>query len=128
MTDESDIKLLLTVADRFQIDHLGLVLAPDFSVPGGNWSNQTHTLTIETPEGDRFDAESVFGLSHFNIRDPEVSIDRRWRVTVRLPQILKEQVPIGCKVFASPSLVDILGNQNQEAEHGEGGKASPATS
>lgn len=115
MTLAPDIKLLLAVADRFQIDHFGLVLAPDFSVPGGNWSEQTHTVTIETPDGDRFVTESVFGLSHFNIRDPEVSIDRRWRVTIRLPQLLKEQVPIGCKVFASSSLVDILKNQNQEA-------------
>lgn len=82
MTVEPDIKLLFTVADRFQIDHLGLVLASDFSVPGGNWSDQTHAVTIETPDGDCFVAEAVFGLSHFNIRDPEASIDRRWRPRV----------------------------------------------
>jgi hypothetical protein len=112
MATETEFKLLLIVADRFQIDHLGLVLAPDFSVPGGSWADQTHSVMIETPEGGRFDAEAVFGLSHFNIRDPNVSIDRRWRVTVRIPQVLKEQVPIGSKMYASPHLVATLRNED----------------
>ena len=110
MTTETNFELLLTVADRFQIDHIGLVLAPNFSVPGGNWGDQTYAVIIETPEGDRFDAEAVFALSHLNIRDPEVTIDQRWRVTVRMPEILKDQVPIGSKVYAPPHLVATLKN------------------
>jgi len=116
MTAETDIELLLAVVDRFQIDNLGLVLAPDFSVPGGNWSDQTHTVTVESPDGDHFNAEAVFGLSHFNIRDPEVPIDRRWRVTVTMPHTHKDQIPIGSKVFASRHLVAILRKKPAEQD------------
>ena len=105
---ETDRELLMTIEDLFQIEHLGLVVVPDFSVPDGKWSDQTHMVTIEPPSGERFDTEAVFGLSHFNIRDPEVSIDRRWRVTVRMPEMLKEQIPIGSKVFTSAEIVATL--------------------
>ncbi len=57
MTHDPDIDLLLTVVDRFQIEHLGLVLAPDFSVPDGKWSDQTHPITVEAPDGHRVEAE-----------------------------------------------------------------------
>lgn len=104
----SEAEHLMTITDRFQIEHLGLVLAPDFSVPDGKWSDQTHRITLESPDGHRFEVDAVFGLSHFNIRDPDVSLDRRWRVTVRMPESLKEQIPVGTKVFASRELVAIL--------------------
>ena len=108
MNSNSDIDLLLTVVDRFQIEHLGLVLAPDFSVPDGRWSEQTHTVIVEVPDGQRFEAKARFGLSHFNIRDPEVSMDRRWRVTVTIPEARKEQIPIGSRVFTGSSVVAAL--------------------
>jgi hypothetical protein len=108
MNPESDIDLLLTVVDRFQIEHLGLVLAPDFSVPDGRWCEQTHPVIVEVPDGRRFETHARLGLSHFNIRDPEVSMDRRWRVTVTLPEACKEQIPIGSRVLAEASLVATL--------------------
>ena len=108
MNSDSDNDLLLTVVDRFQIEHLGLVLAPDFSVPDGRWSEQSHQVIVEAPDGRRFETEARLGLSHFNIRDPEVSIDRRWRVTVTMPEARKEQVPIGSRVFADTSVVAAL--------------------
>ena len=107
-TMKSEVDYLLTVEDRFQIEHLGLVLAPSFSVPDGKWSDQTHSVTVEVPDGPPFRAQARFGLSHFNIRDPEVSIDQRWRVKVTMPEIRKEQVPIGSKVFAEATVVSTL--------------------
>jgi hypothetical protein len=113
MTTEADMQLLMTISDRFQLVRLGVVLTPDFSVPEGNWIEQTHSVTIETPSGERFNSEAVFGLSHFNIRDPQVPIDRRWRVTVRLPQEQKEQIPIGSRVYAPSGLVAVLHKKSQ---------------
>ena len=113
MHSDSDIDLLLTVVDRFQIKHLGLVLAPDFSVPNGRWSEQSHSVIVEVPDGQRFEAKARFGLSHFNIRDPEVSMDRRWRVTVTMPEARKEQVPIGSRVFTESTVVAALHPKNK---------------
>ncbi len=113
MSTDQTLQLLLTVEDRFQIEQLGLILAPDFSVPNGAWSDQTDAVTVESSDGKRFTTEALFGLTHFNIRDPEVSIDRRWRVTVTLPSAQRDQVSVGSRVFASPELVASLHKQNQ---------------
>lgn len=107
-TMNSEVECLMTVDDRFQIEHLGLVLTPDFPVPEGKWSDQTHAVVVEVPDGQRFRTQARFGLTHFTHRDPEVSIDRRWRVTVTMPGIRKEQVPIGSKVFAEATVVSRL--------------------
>ena len=113
MNSDSDNELLLTVVDRFQIEPLGLVLAPDFPVPDGRWSEQTHPVIVEAPDGRRFETKARLGLSHFNIRDPEVPMDRRWRVTVTMPEARKGQVPIGSRVFAEASVVAALHPRTQ---------------
>ena len=83
-------KLLCEVEERFQITGRGLVIAPDFSVPSkGAWKNFTAKIVIETNGGERKKFEANFWLSHFNIRDPNVPIDKRWRVVLNLPKAKK---------------------------------------
>ena len=94
---------LFTVQERFQISW-GLTLVPDFPVPGGRWRNREELVLVVTPEGQEVEAPAQFNMVHFNIRDPEASIDRRWRVVVSLPSGQKEQIPIGSKVFVSPEV------------------------
>jgi hypothetical protein len=92
---------LLTVHERFQLSAWGLTVVPDFSVPTGRWRNLEELVLVVTPEGQEFEALAQFNMVHFNIRDPEASLDRRWCIVVTLPSVQKEQVPIGSKVFVS---------------------------
>jgi len=99
---------LLTVDDAFMIDQLGLVVAPDLSVPNNEWEPSNETVTILRPDGTEFDAVAQFNHSHFNIPDPSVSIDRRWRVTICILNVGKDEVPIGSKLFVRKELVSQL--------------------
>ena len=98
---------LLTITDRFQIGG-SVILRPDFSVPGGRWSARTESVRIVTPDGQDFETPATFSLSHFNISDPTVSIDQRWRVTIMLPDKLSSDVPVGSKLFVSHEIRDEL--------------------
>jgi hypothetical protein len=90
-----DLVELLTVADRFQLSS-GLVVVPDFSLPKG-WKARSETVAIVTPEGESRKILACLMATHFNIPDPTVSADRRWRLVVSLPTMTKEEVPIGTK-------------------------------
>jgi hypothetical protein len=104
---------LLTVEDTFQIGGFGLVLGPNFSVPNGRWAECSGPALVVRPNGERLEVTARFGLSHFNISDPTVSIDRRWRVVVSLPDCTKDQVPIGTKILVSQEVRDaILGTKS----------------
>ena len=92
---------LLNVEERFQITNAGLVLVPDFSVPNGCWKNFSETVVVVRPDGQTLETLAQFNMSHFNIPDPSVQIDERWRVVVWLPNAKKEEVPIGSKVLVS---------------------------
>ena len=93
---------LLIVEDHFLLTSVGLVVAPDLSVPRtGNWSDIVTKARVQDPGGEELEHEVKFGLVHFNIRDPEVSIDKRWRVVISFPNATKEQIPIGSKIFVS---------------------------
>lgn len=98
-------KLLCEIEESFQITDRGLILAPDFSVPSkgrkGAWKNFTTNIEIENEDGERKKFEANFWLSHFNIRDPNVSIDKRWRIVLNLPKAKKEEVPIRGKIYVS---------------------------
>jgi hypothetical protein len=98
---------LLTVEDSFQISGRGVVVIPDFSVPDG-WKNRTETITVARPDGRQFEATAQFSMSHFHIPDQQVSIDRRWRVVVLLPQRTKEEVPAGSRIMVSPDTRDAI--------------------
>ncbi|UUO04316.1 hypothetical protein M4951_13025 [Blastopirellula sp. J2-11] len=103
---------LLTVDDVFMIDRLGLIVAPDFSVPNHDWKPSKETVTIQRPDGTEFEAVAQFNHSHFNIPDPSVPLDRRWRVTISILNIAKEEVPIGSKLFVCNELANqLLDNQ-----------------
>jgi hypothetical protein len=104
---------LLTVEDTSQIGGFGLVLRPDFSVPNGRWAERSGPALVVRPDGERLEVTARFGLSHFNISDPTVSIDRRWRVVLSLPNCTKEQVPVGSKILVSQEVRDaILGTKS----------------
>ena len=98
---------LLTVKDSFQLSGIGLTFMPDFSVPR-NWQNVVERIVIETPDGRQFEAVAQFNMTHFNIKDPEASVDRRWRVLVTLPNTPKDQVPLGSRLLVSPEIRNAL--------------------
>ena len=98
----------LKVEQHFDIANLGLVLIPDFSVPEGGWKATSEPILVKKPNGEKVEAEAAFNLAHFNIRDPEVPVDRRWRVTVAIKERTKEDVPIGSRLFAEESFVQKL--------------------
>ncbi len=98
---------LLTVEDSFQISGRGVVVVPDFSVPDG-WKNRTATVVVEKPDGQQYDATAQFSISHFNIADPKVSIDMRWRVTVLLQDWNEEDLPAGSRIIVSREIRDAI--------------------
>src|SRR5262245_36148282 len=94
---------LLTVEDSFLIKGRGVVVVPDFSVPDG-WKNRTEMVVVEKPDGRRYDTTANLNMAHFNISDPGAPIDKRWRVVVTLPELKKEEIPIGSRIFVSETI------------------------
>jgi len=96
---------LLTVEDAFPLSNgrgmSMLIITPDFSVPKAGWKERMEAVTIVKPDGGEIEATATISLSHFNIRDPDVSIDRRWRVTILFANRTKEDVPAGSRIFVS---------------------------
>jgi hypothetical protein len=91
---------LLTVTDHFDITGRGLVLLPDFDPPSQrNWENFSAGVVVLTPMGERLELKADFWLIHFNIRDPNVDMNKRWRVSVALPSATKQMVPIGSRLL-----------------------------
>jgi len=99
---------LLNVEERFMIDRLGLVVMPDFSVPTSDWKPSEENVTIRCPDGREFDAVATFNHTHINIPDPAVPMDRRWRVTICILNIAKEDVPIGSTLLVRKELANQL--------------------
>jgi hypothetical protein len=98
---------LLTVIDRFQLTGIGLTVMPDFPVPK-RWNNRVEQVIVATPDGRQFEAVAQFNLTHFNIKDPQASVGRGWRILVTLPTTLKDQVPLGSRFFVGPEVRDAL--------------------
>jgi hypothetical protein len=90
---------LFVVEDTFQIQGQGLVVTPDFSVPDRAWKDGARQVRIVKPDGEQFDADARFYTWHFNIRDPEVPVDRRLRVVVSFPALTKDQLPVGSRIL-----------------------------
>lgn len=95
------------------IKGLGFFVVPDFSVPRNDWKPYQENVTILSPDGTEFKSVAKFHLWHFNLPNPSVAMDRRWRVTICLLNIAKEDVPVGCQqlvrqVFAFPLLREQL--------------------
>jgi hypothetical protein len=98
---------LLTVEDSFQITGRGVIVIPDFSVPNG-WKNRTESVTVAKPDGLELEAKAQFNMAHFNIPDPQVSIDRRWRIVVMLVDRSKDEVPVGSRILVSPEVREAI--------------------
>ena len=92
---------LLTVEDCFQSKRIGLVLVPDFALPSGPWKNFSDVVIVLRPDGFEFEETADFNLGRFNIHDPNVSIEERWRIVVSLPNGKKKDVPVGSKILVS---------------------------
>jgi len=99
---------LLTVADTFQLSHVGLTLMPDFAVPNGTWKSRSAPVVVITPDGQELETTAQFNMTHFNIPDPSVSVEKRWRVVISIPTLHKQQVPIGSRVMVSSEVKNAL--------------------
>ena len=97
---------LLTVEASFTLSEWGIVLVPDFPVPDG-WKDRTETVTVVQPNGEKYDATIRLSKAHFNIPDPRVSLEKRWRVVARLPN-WKKEVPVGSKILVSQEVRDAI--------------------
>jgi len=85
-----------------------LIVHPDLSVPPHGWKERAETVRILRPDGRECEALAQISLSHFNIRDPKASIDRRWRVTVSFRSLTKDDVPDGSQILVSHETRDAL--------------------
>ncbi|MBU2983986.1 hypothetical protein KO528_01365 [Saccharophagus degradans] len=95
---------LMQIEDTFLIKSIGLVLAPSFDLPPeGKWVNISEVVTIKTPDGNEVCADALFSVAHLNIKDPSVSVNQRWPILLSLRGIKQEAVPVGSKVYVSPS-------------------------
>jgi hypothetical protein len=96
------VRKLIKVQDHFQLSGVGLTVHPDFSVPeNGKWIDFTSKAKVITTDGKESFYKVHVGTWHFNISDPKVDIDKRWRVVLSFPDGDKEQIPIGSEIFVS---------------------------
>jgi hypothetical protein len=102
---------LLTVEAAVHLKSFAVVVVPDFSEPRG-WKNRSETVLVTKPDGQQYETTAQFHTAHFNIAiDPADvwgSMDRRWRVVVRLPDAREEDLPVGSKIMVSCELRDLL--------------------
>ena len=104
---------LMKIEDTFLIESIGLVLAPSFELPPKcTWVNINETVVLETPKGIKISAEALFSVAHMNIKDPTVSVSKRWPIIVSLKNISKECVPIGSIVYVSHSTKQAVAGEN----------------
>jgi hypothetical protein len=106
-----DLVELLTVTDRFELSS-GLVVVPDFSLPDG-WKVRSETVTLLMSDGTHCEATAQLVITHFNIRDPAVPQDRRWRLVVSFPALKKGDLPIGTKVMVPRSLREAIEDRRE---------------
>jgi hypothetical protein len=94
---------LLTVQQAFQLQGIGLAIVPDFSVPKAGWKDGTYQVLVVKPNGQQIKADANFHVWHFNIPDPSVPHDKRWRVIVSFPSLTKDDLPAGSRILSVPS-------------------------
>ena len=96
---------LMTVEDRFVIQSRGVVLIPDFPVPT-QWTDRTEPVTIVSPNGNRISVSAMFMLTHYSYAEPRPG--QSWRIVILVPDLAKEDIPIGSVVFTAPETRDLL--------------------
>lgn len=99
---------LLTVEQAFLLQSVGLTATPDFAVPKGGWEQGLHSVRVVKPNGEAFDASAMFHAWHFNIKDPTLLANKRWRVLISFADLTKDDLPRGSKIFASEAVVAAL--------------------
>jgi hypothetical protein len=99
---------LLVIEDRFQITGRGVILTPDFSTPKKRWQNRIEKVSVITPAGQAIEANAEINHVHFSIRDPQVPLDRRWRIVVMITDRSKEELPVGSRVLVLPEARDAI--------------------
>ena len=99
---------LLTIEDSFFITNRGTVLLPDFPVPYGEWSHREEVITVLPPDSPSYDITASFVLTHFTIRDPNVSADRRLRIVLMIRDTPKEKLPKGSRILVSAEIHELL--------------------
>lgn len=101
MTSTERTVQLMTVAENFQLEEGGVVLAPDFPLPTGNgWREYTFFVEVVSQSGGRSKFRAVASPVHHLVRDPAI-LGGGWRLTIILPGAKKKDIPIGCKVLCS---------------------------
>jgi hypothetical protein len=99
---------LLTIEDSFAITNRGIVLMPHFPVPHGEWKHRVEVVTILPPDSPPYDTTASFELTHFSIRDPNVSADMRWRIVLIIRDTTKERLPKGSRICVSAETYELL--------------------
>ena len=72
---------LLTVKDCFQITGKGIFVLPDFPVTK-DWKNQEAEVVVQAMSGQKSKTTAQLNRVHFQIANPTVPAERRWRVTI----------------------------------------------
>ena len=84
------MELLLEVEDTFEIAGRGLALAPDLRLEARS-NDSSYEVVVELPDGSSISSEARLAVEHFR--------PSGYKLVVYLPNLRKEQVPIGSKVF-----------------------------
>jgi hypothetical protein len=103
---------LLTVAERFKVNRVGLILVPDFPLRDG-WKDIKELVLVVAPDGREIEVQANFRAAHFNTRRSSTSsrYDRSWRIVISLLGVGKAEVPTGSKILTSPHvLTAVLGH------------------
>jgi hypothetical protein len=100
---------LMEVKDIFNISSIGVLVAPLFDLPPhGKWKAFSEVVTIKPPEGDFFELTADFSAMHLNIKDPSISVTKRWQIVVSFKNIEKFQIPLGSKVLVSAAAIEMV--------------------
>lgn len=105
---------LMTVETTFwlcsdgQPERCILIVHPDFSVPSNGWKEREEPVTISLPDGTEREATATISMAHYNIRDAEAPLDRRWRLTVFFRGMQRGEIPDGSKILVSKETRDAL--------------------
>ena len=71
---------------------------------------------VEKPDGSFLELRLLVYWAHFNIRNPEVSIDQRWRLAFTFPDATKAEVPLKSKIYVSAADYAMIANGWRYAE------------
>jgi len=99
---------LLCVEDRFLISGRGVVLVPDFPLPPkGQFDVFTEPVVIVKPDGSRVECKASFQAMHSRLLDGT----SKWAIVVLLPDVNKEDIPVGSEVYCSEETCALVGGK-----------------